>query len=48
MGLFMPLEEDDTVEIDNIQVEGIDCATWEKDEIGLLKVPYKHRYEVLC
>ena len=45
--LLIPLEGDDTAEFDDIDIDGIDCAEWERNEAGLLKVPEEYKYVVL-
>ena len=34
-------------EVEDIQLDGIDCAGWERDSFGLLKVPEVYKQEVL-
>ena len=45
--LLMPFEGDDIAEVDDIDIEAIDCAKWERNEAGLLRVPEEHKRVVL-
>ena len=51
LGQLMQLSGDVNVAEDvvkDVEIEGIDCANWDRDETGLLKVPENHINDILC
>ena len=45
---LMELVGHENENVEDIEIEGIDCANWDRNEAGLLKVPENHINDILC